>query len=154
MSETRVDRFVVAVTAHLPEALQELEAGIKQTHWMWFIFPQLRALGRSETAQHYGLADMSEAQELLDHPVLGPAYEQAVARAHDVVVRRSLTIHQVFGSPDDLKLISSLTLFEAAARLAGRSDLLEHCVQLLAAAESQGMPRCATTLQEINRAAR
>lgn len=154
MRESTIDRFVIPVTSHLPDALQELENGRKQSHWMWFIFPQLRVLGRSETAVRYGLAGLEEARRLLDHPTLGPAYEQAVAAAHDAVIGRSLDIHQVFGSPDDLKLVSSLTLFEAVAQVDGRADLTERCGQLLSAAERQGISRCSTTLDEIKHTTR
>lgn len=103
-----LERFVTAQQPHLADVQAELAAGRKRTHWMWFVFPQLRGLGRSEIARHYGLRSGAEAQAYLAHPVLGPRLRDAV----DLVLRvQGRSAHEIFGSPDDLKLRSSLTLF-------------------------------------------
>ncbi|MEO5696993.1 MAG: DUF1810 domain-containing protein [Burkholderiaceae bacterium] len=104
--------FVEAQAPVYATALAELRAGRKQTHWMWFVFPQLKALGRSSTALHYGLHDLTEAQSYWAHPVLGPRLKECVLAVLSV---ESRTAHDIFGSPDDLKFCSCLTLFERAA---------------------------------------
>jgi uncharacterized protein (DUF1810 family) len=111
MSSFDAGRFLDAQEAMSGTALAELRAGKKRSHWMWFIFPQLRGLGHSPTAQFYGLADLAEAQTYLRHPVLG-------ARLHEctmaVMGAPAHSLQQLFGSPDDLKFRSSMTLFERA----------------------------------------
>jgi len=106
-----LDEFVSAQDKVYPAVRRELSAGRKQSHWMWFIFPQLRALGRSPTAQFYGLADAGEAQAYLAHPVLGPRLIECTGLVNAVTGRSA---HQIFGSPDDLKFRSSMTLFGRA----------------------------------------
>ena len=90
----------------------ELAAGRKASHWMWFVFPQLRGLGRSETALYYGIASATEAAAYLAHPVLGRRLRECVELVLNVSDR---TAHEIFGSPDDLKFRSSMTLFAALA---------------------------------------
>ncbi len=90
----------------------ELRAGRKRTHWMWFIFPQLRALGRSETARFYGLEDVAEAASYWVHPVLGPRLAHHAAL---VLAAPGADATAIMGSPDDLKLRSCATLFALAA---------------------------------------
>jgi uncharacterized protein (DUF1810 family) len=107
-----LERFVDAQAAVHDHVRSELAAGRKTSHWMWFIFPQLRGLGRSSMAQHYGIADLAEARAFLDHPVLGP---RLIECARLVLAVRGRTVQQIFGSPDDLKLRSCMTLFELAA---------------------------------------
>jgi uncharacterized protein (DUF1810 family) len=102
-------RFVEAQAPVYERVLGELTAGRKQSHWMWFVFPQLKALGRSATAQFYGLDDLAEAQSYCAHPVLGPRLNECVLAVLEVP---SKTAHEIFGSPDDLKFCSCLTLFE------------------------------------------
>lgn len=106
-----LERFVAAQETVYAAALAELQAGRKQTHWMWFVFPQLRGLGLSQTASFYGLASLDEARAYLAHPVLGRRLE-ACTRA--VLAQEGRTAHAIFGSPDDLKLRSSMTLFDRA----------------------------------------
>lgn len=107
-----LSRFVAAQDLVFETAIAELRTGRKQTHWLWFIFPQLRALGRSPTATFYGIADLKEARAYLSHPVL----RDRLARAVDVVLSVSgRSAHEIFGSPDDVKFRSSLTLFSEAA---------------------------------------
>lgn len=92
-------------------ALGELRAGAKRTHWMWFVFPQLDGLGSSAMAQRYAIADLDEAAAYLAHPVLGPRLRACVAAVNGVAGRSA---HEIMGSPDDLKLRSSLSLFAQA----------------------------------------
>ncbi|WP_270935612.1 DUF1810 domain-containing protein [Falsiroseomonas oryzae] len=107
-----LERFVQAQDAVMGDVRREIQLGRKRTHWMWFVFPQLRALGRSPTAQRYGIASLAEAQAYMAHPVLGP---RLVECAELVLAVPGRTAHEIFGSPDDLKLHSSMTLFAAAA---------------------------------------
>ena len=107
-----LERFVTAQAPLFSTVCDELRAGYKQSHWMWFIFPQLRALGHSSTAKHYGLADLSEARAYWNHPVLGERLRLCTAQ---VLAIKGKTAHAIFGSPDDLKLCSCMTLFEVAA---------------------------------------
>ncbi|HIV72914.1 MAG TPA: DUF1810 domain-containing protein [Candidatus Aquabacterium excrementipullorum] len=107
-----LQRFVDAQTPAIDAALAELEAGHKRGHWMWFVFPQLRGLGRSEMAHRYGIADLSEARAYLRHPVLGQRLRDAATTL--LMLHDDQSAHDIFGSPDDLKLRSSMTLFEAA----------------------------------------
>ena len=108
---TDLSRFHEAQEATYDTALAELRAGRKRTHWMWFIFPQLRGLGRSPTAQHYGIDGLEEARAYLADPVLGPRLVEA-ARA--VLAHRDRDLAEVLGGVDAMKLRSSATLFEAA----------------------------------------
>ena len=106
-----LQRFVDAQDPVWDDVLAELRAGRKRTHWMWFVFPQLAGLGRSSTAQHYAVADLDEARSYLVHPVLGPRLRKAC----DVLLGLTgTTPSRVLGSPDDVKLRSSMTLFAAA----------------------------------------
>ncbi|MFP5513439.1 MAG: DUF1810 domain-containing protein [Alphaproteobacteria bacterium] len=104
-------RFLNAQEPVFATALDELRSGRKRSHWMWFIFPQLRGLGRSPTAVFYGIASLDEAQAYLAHPTLGPRLEQATGAVQGV---RGRTLHEIFGSPDDMKFRSSMTLFALA----------------------------------------
>jgi uncharacterized protein (DUF1810 family) len=107
-----LQRFVTAQASTFETALAELRAGRKRSHWMWFIFPQLRGLGRSATALFYGIASLDEARAYLTHPVLGP---QLNLSARAALSTRDLSVHEIFGSPDDLKFHSSMTLFTLAS---------------------------------------
>jgi len=107
-----LERFVTAQQPVFEHALAELQAGHKRSHWMWFIFPQLRGLGSSSMATFYGIASLGEARAYLAHPLLGPRLARCT-RAVLAVEGRSL--HAIFGSPDDMKFRSSMTLFTAAA---------------------------------------
>jgi uncharacterized protein (DUF1810 family) len=91
-------------------ALAELRKGEKRSHWMWFVFPQLAELGRSETAKFFGLASLDEARAYLDHPTLGPRLSLSVEAI--LPWSRSRTAEQILGSVDSMKLRSSLTLFD------------------------------------------
>ena len=102
-------RFVDAQADSYAAALAELRRGRKQSHWMWWVFPQLAGLGRSATAQHYAIASAAEARAYLAHPLLGERLRAATAAA----VAAPGSAEQVFGGIDAIKLRSSLTLFAA-----------------------------------------
>lgn len=106
-----LNRFVLAQRGVYELALAEIRRGRKSHHWMWFIFPQIGGLGASPMARHYAIASLEEAQAYLTHPELGQRLRTCAAAAADL---RGLTALQVFGHPDDLKLCSSMTLFELA----------------------------------------
>ena len=107
-----LSRFVSAQAGMFDAALEELRAGRKRTHWMWFVFPQLKGLSASPTAQFYGLSGLDEATAYIEHPVLGPRLEAAVDA---VQASGAPSLHALFGSPDDLKFCSAMTLFAVAA---------------------------------------
>lgn len=106
-----LQRFVQAQDGVISTALEELRAGAKCSHWMWFVFPQLRGLGRSSTAQFYGLTSLDEARAYLDHPVLG---SRLMTATEIVLQSQAGSLRTLFGAPDDLKLVSSMTLFALA----------------------------------------
>ena len=105
-------RFVAAQDAVIGTVREELRAGRKRSHSMWFVFPQLRALGRSATAQHYGIGSLAEARAYLAHRVLGPRLRECTGLICGV---RDRSLHDILGSPDDMKFRSCMTLFAAAA---------------------------------------
>jgi uncharacterized protein (DUF1810 family) len=105
-------RFVTAQAPVFPAVLAELQAGRKRTHWMWFVFPQLRGLGRSSMAAFHGIGSLHEARVYLAHPLLGPRLELCTRTVLDL---ENGSLHQIFGSPDDVKFQSSMTLFALAA---------------------------------------
>jgi uncharacterized protein (DUF1810 family) len=92
--------------------LQELALGEKTSHWMWFIFPQLEGLGRSPIAKYFGIASWDEALGFWQHPILGPRLKECTQL---VLAQRNTTAHDIFGSPDDLKFKSCMTLFAQVA---------------------------------------
>jgi uncharacterized protein (DUF1810 family) len=106
-----LERFVKAQDLVIHQVQRELAEGQKRSHWMWYIFPQLRGLGRSSTARHYGIESLAEAQAYLRHPVLGDRLQECTELVNKVKGRST---HQIFGSPDDLKFHSSVTLFSLA----------------------------------------
>jgi uncharacterized protein (DUF1810 family) len=105
-------RFTSAQEAVYARALAEIRAGDKRSHWMWFIFPQIDGLGFSSTAKHYAIKSVEEARQYLAHPVLGPRLLEC---AEAVLAAEGRSASQIFGSPDDLKLKSCMTLFESVA---------------------------------------
>jgi len=106
-----LSRFVAAQTGSYPVAIDELRDGTKRRHWMWWIFPQIAGLGRSETARRYAIGSAAEARAYLAHPLLGPRLVEAA----ETVARASGTAETVMGSIDAVKLRSSMTLFAAVA---------------------------------------
>ncbi len=107
-----LERFARAQAPVLDEVRAELRAGRKKTHWMWFVFPQLRGLGHSPTAEFYAIASLEEAQAYLADPVLGPRLRECTRLVNAIEGR---PIGEVFGFPDDLKFHSCMTLFARAA---------------------------------------
>lgn len=107
-----LDRFVQAQASVYPDALAELRAGRKRTHWMWFVFPQIAGLGFSTMAQRYAIRSADEARAYLAHPVLGPRLRECAAA---LLVHHDRSALDILGSPDDLKLRSSATLFAQVA---------------------------------------
>jgi uncharacterized protein (DUF1810 family) len=116
-------RFVSAQAARIEQVRGELAAGHKRSHWMWFIFPQLRGLGHSATAQRYGISGVEEAQAYLEHPVLGPRLVECTTLVNAVAGRSA---HDIFGSPDELKFRSSMTLF---SRVPQAPDVFQHALE-------------------------
>jgi uncharacterized protein (DUF1810 family) len=107
-----LQRFYDAQNPVYQQVCAELRAGQKESHWMWFIFPQMRGLGRSHIATKFGISSREEAEAYLQHPILGPRLRECT-RLVNLVDGRS--INQIFGDPDDLKFRSSMTLFAAIA---------------------------------------
>jgi uncharacterized protein (DUF1810 family) len=113
-----LQRFVRAQDPVYRQVLTELRAGQKRTHWMWFIFPQLAGLGHSPIAQLYAISSLNEARAYLAHPVLGARLRECAALVNAIAsseTRGDRDVHQIFGSPDDLKFHSSVTLFARAS---------------------------------------
>jgi uncharacterized protein (DUF1810 family) len=108
-----LERFLTAQAPVMAHVMAELQAGRKQSHWMWFVFPQLAALGRSATAKFYGLRDLAEAKAYLAHPVLGARLVDCTRAVLAHAGKK--TAHEIFGAPDDLKFRSCITLFMLAA---------------------------------------
>jgi uncharacterized protein (DUF1810 family) len=107
-----IDRFVEAQAADYDRALSELRAGQKRSHWMWYIFPQIDGLGQSPMSRRYSIKSAAEARAYLDHPVLGARLRECFAVVNDIQGRSA---HQIFGSPDDMKLRSCATLFASVS---------------------------------------
>ena len=103
-----LERFVDAQAGTYDAALAELRRGAKRGHWMWFVFPQLEGLGRSQTARRFAIRSLDEAQAYLEHPVLGARLRECVAALQDLT---GVSTVEVFGDTDAVKLRSSLTLF-------------------------------------------
>ncbi|MGM9475220.1 DUF1810 domain-containing protein [Pedobacter sp. GSP4] len=108
MKPEKIQRFLTAQNQSYLRALDEVKAGYKVTHWMWYIFPQLKGLGRSEVAEYYALDNLCEASDYLRHPVLGP---NLIEISTALLLLEGRSAHEIFGSPDDLKLRSCMTLF-------------------------------------------
>ncbi len=111
-----LDRFVSAQAAVYPQVLEELHAGEKRSHWIWFIFPQMKGLGHSAQSEYYGIGSLEEAAAYLRHPILGERLRQCTRL---VTLVEGRAISRILGYPDDLKFRSSMTLFARAAEDAG-----------------------------------
>jgi uncharacterized protein (DUF1810 family) len=107
-----LSRFKTAQEGIYEHALSELRAGVKRTHWMWFVFPQMAGLGRSETARFYGIGSLSEARAYLADETLGHRLREATIA---MLSHPGKSLNAILGHPDDLKFVSSMTLFDAAA---------------------------------------
>ena len=132
-----LSRFHQAQAETYETALAELTAGAKVSHWMWFIFPQLRGLGRSATAQYYGISGLDEARAYLADPVLGPRLR---ACAEALLAHQGAAAEAILGPVDAMKLRSSATLFEAAGGGAAFAALLDGF---------HGGRRCTRTLEVL-----
>lgn len=118
-----LERFVEAQNPVYGQVIRELRAGWKQTHWMWFIFPQIAGLGHSSMARRYAISSLAEAIAYLEHPILGERLRECT-RLVNAVENRSIA--DIFGHPDDLKFRSSMTLF---ARAAKESDIFREALK-------------------------
>ena len=103
-----LERFVTAQDQVYEQVYEELRQGRKTGHWMWFVFPQLRGLGHSSMASHFGISSIAEAEAYLGHPILGPRLRECT-RLVNLIEERSIA--EIFGYPDNLKFCSSMTLF-------------------------------------------
>ena len=110
MSE--LDRFIRAQEYNYSDALKEIKNGKKISHWMWYVFPQIKGLGKSDTAKWYAIKDLQEARDYLNNEILSNRLEQVCKALLDLDCNDA---YKIFGSPDDMKLKSSMTLFEIAA---------------------------------------
>ena len=104
-----IERFVEAQQGDYEDALAEITAGEKQSHWIWYVFPQLKGLGMSWTSEFYGIANLDEARAYLAHPVLGVRLREISSA---LLKHRQKSARAIFGYPDDLKVCSSMTLFD------------------------------------------
>ena len=107
-----LQRFVEAQDPVIEDVKKELRSGRKRTHWMWFVFPQIEGLGRSRRAQRYAISSRDEAKAYLAHPILGQRLRECTELVNAVEGRSA---NEIFGSPDDLKFRSSMTLFDTVA---------------------------------------
>ena len=112
MADFDLERFVAAQAPVYPQALAELRRGRKESHWMWFVFPQIAGLGRSPTAIRYAIGSLAEARAYFAHPLLGPRLVESTEALLD---HRGRSAGSILGPIDAVKLCSSMTLFEAAA---------------------------------------
>jgi uncharacterized protein (DUF1810 family) len=159
MSPATLDRFVAAQDRDgaFEGALAELLAGQKRGHWIWFVFPQLRGLGVSPMAEHYGLDGLEEAEAYLRHTALRSRLRAATVAVHGHLTGRGASVRHLMGAHvDALKLVSSLTLFERVARSVRQTgpspelaELATMAAEILEVAARQGYPRCRFTLDAL-----
>lgn len=155
MSLTRFHTAQASLSAGYDTALAEIRRGRKTSHWIWYIFPQIEGLGRSSPARTYAIRDLAEACEYLRDPLLRARYEEIAGAVSDQLAR-GVSLEDLMGSSTDaLKLVSSLTLFRAAARDLTAEDptfasLLQSCDSILAQTASRGYPACGQTLALVN----
>jgi len=152
-----LERFHLAQaspTAGYDTALAEIRRGRKTSHWIWYIFPQIEGLGRSSTARAYALRDLAEACAYLRDPLLRARYEEIAGAVSEQLASGRALEDLMGGRTDALKLVSSFTLFRAAAqRLAGESPacdfLAQCCDSILGQTSAQGYPPCVQTLARV-----
>ena len=123
MTQNNLERFTGAQQADYATALSEVKNGRKRSHWMWYIFPQIQGLGYSSISKHYAIRNLREAEEYLRHPVLGSRLTEISAA---LLGLESNDAYRIFGTPDDLKLKSSMTLFAAVP---GADPVFEQVLQ-------------------------
>ncbi|MFM0328612.1 DUF1810 domain-containing protein [Paraburkholderia strydomiana] len=121
-----LQRFVDAQQPVYGRVTDELRVGDKRSHWMRFIFPQIKGIGSSPTAQRYAISGLDEVRDYLDHPVLGPRLRECTAIVNGI---EGKTLDEIFGYPDNLKFCSSMTLFAGAAQDSAlfKAALRKHC---------------------------
>jgi len=153
MSLQRFHQTQAESWAGYSQALQEIRMGRKRGHWIWYVFPQIAGLGRSDMAREYALRDLGEACDYLMDPVLRGRYEEICSAVHDQL-ESGVALETLFGSAIDCqKFVSSLTLFHAAASRTdlqeGDRSLVHLCDHLLELAANQGYPVCEFTLGKL-----
>jgi uncharacterized protein (DUF1810 family) len=151
-----LERFIDAQNDDFVRALGEIEAGRKRSHWMWYVFPQVAGLGASSMSKRYAIESVAEAEGYLAHPILGARYRQIVDAVWHQVVERGTTIRDLFGSPDDAKLMSSLGLFAGVARRLDNPPpdvvtFVARSEEILHAGDARGLARCTTTQRWLDR---
>jgi len=124
MDQYNLNRFLEAQMVTYEGAMLELTRGRKESHWIWYIFPQIEGLGRSDTAKLYSIKSLEEGRAYLEHPVLGPRLIEA---CEILLSLKDASMDEVMGFPDDLKLLSSMTLFEA---LSGLNSIYSKIIEL------------------------
>ncbi|PTR16058.1 uncharacterized protein (DUF1810 family) [Nitrosospira sp. Nsp2] len=118
-----LQRFVDAQRPVFESACRELRQGRKQSHWMWFIFPQVQGLGRSEMAQRFAISSREEAEAYLAHPILGPRLRDCSRIVADL---KGHSVEDIFGYPDDMKFRSSMSLF---AQVTANNEIFQQCLE-------------------------
>jgi len=108
IDQNNLKRFLKAQETDYSTALSEIKNGRKRSHWMWYIFPQIQGLGFSEASKYYGIKDVNEAEAFLNHPILG---NRLLNIGKALLELPENNVHKILGSPDDVKLKSSMTLF-------------------------------------------
>lgn len=147
-----LERFKTAQASSLDgfaTALAEMQAGEKRSHWIWYLFPQLVGLGRSSTAQFYGLQGIAEARAYLQDQTLALRLHTLTSAVAARLTQGTRLVILMGGTTDALKLVSSLTLFELLAAEAGNPTFSAVCAEVLAVAEREGFPRCQFTLAAL-----
>ena len=124
MDQYNLNRFIEAQMTTYEGAMLELTRGRKESHWVWYIFPQIEGLGRSDTAKLYSIKSLEEGRAYLEHSVLGPRLVEA---CEILLNLKDASMDEVMGFPDDLKLLSSMTLFEA---LSGSSSIFTKIIKI------------------------
>lgn len=124
-----LQRFVTAQAGAYQRACDELRAGRKRSHWIWYVFPQMKGLGFSQTSHVYGIGSIAEARAYLAHPVLGPRLTEVTGL---MLAIRGCSLRDILGSPDDMKFRSSMTLFSCAA---GPDSVFEKALEELCNSE-------------------
>lgn len=124
--EYNLQRFVTAQSSIYEDAVAELREGRKNTHWIWFVFPQMKGLGFSPTSEFFGIDSLEEAKAYLAHPILGPRLEETTKL---ILAINDRTLREILGAPDDMKFRSSMTLFEKAS--SGRPNAFEAALEKL-----------------------
>lgn len=118
-----LERFVTAQRQNYDDAIRELRGGAKETHWMWYVFPQIDGLGTSAMARQFAISSLDEARAYLDHPVLGPRLLECTRAVNGLIGKSAL---RIFGTPDNLKFRSSMTLF---AQVAGPESVFSEALR-------------------------